>query len=145
LTTDGQGKIVAKEEKVLDEKCPQCGAPMKQKYGRFGPFIACSKYPDCQYIKKNELDIACPKAGCEGKVIQRRTRKGRVLYGCTKYPKCDFVSWYLPVAEPCPQCSFPVLFEKTTKKKGKVRFCAEKDCEYEVPAAEKETAVTSDS
>jgi len=143
ITTDKEGNIIAQEEKILEEDCPDCGAPLKLKYGRFGKFTACSKYPECRYIKRNELDIDCPKKDCDGRVIARRTKKGRALYGCTKYPGCDFVSWYLPVKNSCPQCAFPVLFEKTTKKKGKIHFCAQEDCPYEVEVSETEAAVGS--
>ena len=90
------------EEKDLQEKhkgkvCDKCGAPMVIKHGRFGPFLACSKYPDCKNIKSIEKTIGmkCPKCS-EGEVIEKKTKRGRVFYGCNRWPKCDFASWQKP-------------------------------------------------
>jgi len=143
IAMDQEGNIVVREEKILDETCPRCGALLKIKHGRFGEFTACSNYPECKYIKQKELSITCPNEGCGGDILERKTKRGRIFYGCSKYPECKFVSWYLPAAIPCPQCHYPVLFEKTTKKKGKVRFCAEKDCGYEKQVVEQEVSVSS--
>ena len=98
--------LVKKEVQQLDEKCPQCGAQLVVKFGRFGSFIACSDYPKCKYIHKEKKDtgIACPEEGCDGTLIQRKTRRGKFFYGCSRYPKCKFATWDEPVANPCPIC-----------------------------------------
>ncbi len=88
------------EIKELDRNCPKCGKPLVERKGRYGTFVSCSGYPECRYIEngKKELDIPCPKCG-EGKVVQRRTRRGKTFYGCSRYPDCDFVSWTRPGSE----------------------------------------------
>ena len=91
-------------EKESDEICEKCGSKMVIKYGKYGPFLACSNYPNCSNIKKipkpsTELDIPCPKCGKtqNGKVVVRKTKsKKRIFYGCSRWPKCDFMSWKLP-------------------------------------------------
>ena len=83
--------------KELDRNCPKCGKPLVERKGRYGVFVSCSGYPECRYIEngKKELDIPCPKCK-EGKVVQRRTRRGKTFYGCSRYPDCDYVSWTRP-------------------------------------------------
>jgi DNA topoisomerase-1 len=84
--------------------CEKCGSPMVIKTGRYGKFIACSNYPDCRNTKPYvvKVGVDCPR--CGGDLIERKTRKGRVFYGCANYPECDFATWEKPVAEPCPAC-----------------------------------------
>lgn len=120
-------KITLKEDET-GEICDKCGKPMVVKYGKFGRFIACSGYPECKNIKKivNEIGVKCPK--CGGEVIKRKSRKGRIFFGCNNYPNCDFVSWDEPTSEKCPQCG-EMLFKKNTKKL-KI-YCANKECGYE--------------
>ncbi len=89
------------------EMCPECGKPLVIRKGRYGEFVACSNYPECKYIKKEEKAPAkevmdCPK--CDGKIVERTTRKGKVFWGCNKYPKCDFASWYQPLEKKCDKC-----------------------------------------
>jgi DNA topoisomerase-1 len=105
---------------VLDELCPNCQSPLVIKNGKFGEFKACSAYPKCKTIIREEKFVAdCPKDGCDGKITPKRSKKGKAFFGCTKYPGCDFVSWYAPVAgEKCEKCSFPYIVEK--KRSGKV-------------------------
>ncbi len=117
-------------EEETDEICEKCGSNMVIKYGRYGKFMACKNYPECKNTKPilNKTGISCPK--CEkGEVVERRSRKGRVFYGCSEYPECDFVSWAKPTGEKCPQCS-EYLVEKRTKKREYVK-CSNKDCDYE--------------
>jgi DNA topoisomerase I len=96
-------------DEPTDEICPTCGRPMVIKRGRFGRFISCSGYPECKTTKPivKETGAACPK--CEGAIVERRSRKGRVFYGCANYPKCDFISWDAVVPERCPVCGSHVL------------------------------------
>jgi DNA topoisomerase-1 len=126
------------EDEPTDETCPACGRPMVVKHGRYGRFIACSGYPECRTTKPITLGIACPEPGCSGELVQRRSRRGRVFYGCSAYPGCRFVVWQRPVAEPCPECGAPFLTERTVRGRT-VRACAKRECGYrqeaEVPVA----------
>lgn len=109
------------------ENCPKCGSPMVIKQSRYGKFTACSNYPTCKYIKneKEEKEVKeimdCPK--CDGKVVERKTKKGKIFYGCSNYPKCDFATWDEPLPEPCPNCHGTL-----TIKKDKIK-CT--NCDYE--------------
>ena len=100
------------------EVCPECGSPLVIRKGRYGEFVACSNYPTCKYIKKEKQEevvvMDCPL--CDGKVIEKKTRKGKVFYGCNHYPKCKFASWDKPVAGSCPECG-SYLVEKNGKVK----------------------------
>ncbi len=125
-----------KEAKPLDEKCPQCGSPLEQKFGRFGPFIACSDYPKCKYIKKDrpiETGIDCP-LGCGGKVLKRKTRRGKFFFGCSRYPKCHFASWDDPIERPCPQCGAKILYKKNLIKGEPYIYCKNEKCTFKEAA-----------
>jgi DNA topoisomerase-1 len=108
-----------------NELCSKCGQPMVYKVGRFGRFLACSDYPKCKNTKAIPLGIKCPRAACGGDIIERRSRRGKVFYGCSNYPKCDFVSWNKPVNLSCAECGSNYLLEKYTKAKGNFLQCAE--------------------
>jgi DNA topoisomerase-1 len=105
---DGQERP---EPEMLDETCPECGRPLQRRFGRYGPFVGCSGYPDCRYIKKDppkSLEIGCPQCGL-GEIVQKRTRFG-LFYGCDRYPECDFGVSNLPVKDhPCPECGSLLL------------------------------------
>ena len=120
-------KITLEEDKT-DLICEKCGRQMVVKVGRYGKFIACPGYPECKNIKKfvKETGAECPK--CGGRVIEKKTKKGRVFYGCDHYPECDFVSWDEPIQEKCPKCGKTLL-----KKKGKKPkiYCVTEGCGYE--------------
>jgi DNA topoisomerase-1 len=98
-------KEIEIEDEVSDEICEKCGKPLVYKLGRFGKFLACSGFPDCRNTKPiiKDIGVTCPKCK-EGHVVERRSKKGRIFYGCDKYPECDFVSWDRPSAKPCPIC-----------------------------------------
>jgi len=100
------------------ENCPVCGRPLVIKEGRFGPFLACSGYPECTYTRPilKSLDIPCPKCG-QGVLVERRSRKGRVFYGCSRYPECDFVVWQKPDPTPCPICGGLLVVERNQRLK----------------------------
>ena len=97
-----------KEEKLQkeykDEKCEKCGSPMIIKKGRFGEFLACSAFPKCKTTRPlaHALKIKCPK--CGEMLVEKRTKRGKVFYGCSSYPKCDFATWSKPIEDPCPVC-----------------------------------------
>ncbi|MHB8930441.1 MAG: DNA topoisomerase family protein, partial [Melioribacteraceae bacterium] len=75
--------------------CPKCGSNTVYREGKFGRFIGCEKYPDCDFTKIVTLGLKCPKCG-DGEVITRRTKRGKIFYGCNRYPDCDFASWTMP-------------------------------------------------
>ena len=124
---DMEGVKIQLKEDETDIICEKCGRKMVVKVGRYGKFIACPGYPECQNIKKfvEKTGVVCPK--CGGDVIVKHTKTKRIFYGCSNYPKCDFVSWNEPVNEKCPQCG-EILFKKKGKKP--VLFCAKEGCGY---------------
>jgi DNA topoisomerase-1 len=126
------GKLQVEALRTIDEKCPTCGKDLAWRRGRFGPFIACSDYPACKYIKKKEareIGLLCPDCG-QGQVVERKGRWGRMFYGCRRYPECKFTAYHRPLAEACPDCGRGYLLEKETKKEGKVIFCGNEACHY---------------
>ena len=124
---------VAKVETV-DQSCEKCGKPMIVKQGRFGRFLACSGYPECKSTKplNQGIGIACPKCN-EGKVVVKRSKKGRTFFGCERYPSCDFVSWGKPVAKACPACGAKYLVEKASRA-GLQLQCASDGCGHKEDA-----------
>lgn len=114
-------------EKPTDKICPKCGAPVLIRLGKFGEFYACSNFPKCKYtesLEKNNLNIKCPKCK-EGKIVEKRTKKGKIFYGCSNWPKCDFALWDKPTGEFCPKCKS--LLVQT--KRGQIK-CSNKECDY---------------
>jgi DNA topoisomerase-1 len=128
LISTKQGLAAAKPDQLLDETCPQCGARLVRKHGRFGEFVACSQYPTCKYVQLKKTGVSCPKDG--GEVVERRSRRGKVFFGCSNYPACDFTLWSRPIAETCPKCGSPYLVEKTTKRLGRQLVCNADGCDY---------------
>ncbi|MFH1075463.1 MAG: type I DNA topoisomerase [Pseudomonadota bacterium] len=125
-----------------DISCEKCGKPMIKRDGRYGPFLACSGYPQCKNTKplKGETrpqpeptGVACPEKGCTGDLAARKTRKGKTFFGCTRYPDCKYAIWNRPLPEPCPECGAPFLVEKSTKSKGSFLACLIESCKYEKP------------
>ena len=125
---DMDGVKIRLKEDETDVICEKCGRNMVVKVGRYGKFLACPGYPECKNIKKivNDTGAACPK--CSGKIIERKSKKGRVFYGCSEYPKCDFVSWDPPSKEKCPVCGKTLLQKKS---KDKTLYCVTPDCPFE--------------
>jgi len=123
-----QGVAAAKPDQILEEKCPNCGKNLVIKHGRFGEFTACTGYPECKYVKQKLTGIKCPKDG--GDVAERKSRRGKVFYGCVNYPKCDFTLWNKPIIETCPKCGWLFLTEKITKRHGRQIICANEACDY---------------
>lgn len=103
-----------KAPEATGETCPECGKPLVVRKGRYGEFIACSNYPECKYIKKEEkkqVEVSkCPN--CDGMLIERKTKKGKVFYGCNNFPKCKTAFWDKPLEERCPNCNSILLQEK---------------------------------
>ena len=115
---------------TTDDVCENCGKAMVVKIGRFGRFLACSGYPDCKTSKPYPIGVNCPNEGCTGKVVERRSKRGRTFYGCSRYPECNFVSWNKPIKMPCPQCGNPYLEERYTQAKGAHIRCPK--CKHEL-------------
>ena len=118
-------KINMDEE--TDEICELCGSNMVIKHGRFGKFMACKNYPECKNTKPivDKVGVKCPKCG-DGDIILRKSKRGRVFYGCSNFPDCDFVEWNKPTGQVCPECGSHMV-EKVTKKESK-SICSNKDC-----------------
>jgi DNA topoisomerase-1 len=128
---DAAQELLEKVEIVetTDEICEVCQAPMVIKFGRFGKFLACSKYPECNHTRPilNRIGVSCPICK-EGEIIERKTKKLKNFYGCSKFPSCNFMSWHKPTGELCPTCTEP-LIEYHTKKKHEIS-CINKNCHY---------------
>ena len=131
---------------VSDVKCEKCGAMMVIKEGRFGKFLACPNFPNCRNAKPivKKIGVACPH--CGGEVIERKTKTGKLFYGCERYPECDFTTWDLPLNETCPQCG-SMLMEYTERNGRKRKFCSNPECKNARPvraaAASKQEAAPS--
>ncbi|MCG1008715.1 type I DNA topoisomerase [Salinicoccus sp. ID82-1] len=123
-------KIEIKDEPA-GEDCEKCGSPMVYKMGRYGKFMACSNFPDCRNTKAivKSIGVKCPKCN-EGDVVERKSKKNRIFYGCDRYPECDFISWDRPIGRNCPKCEH-YLVETKKGKKAKVK-CT--NCDYEEKA-----------
>jgi DNA topoisomerase I len=132
----GKSGVAAPAPVPLDEKCPVDGAQLVKRFGRFGEFISCSNYPKCKYIKQETVGVSCPRPGCKGEIVVKKSKRGKVFYGCSEYPNCNIVYWDKPVSDTCPQCNAPFLLEKTTKKQGTFRYCADEACGYRSNAVE---------
>ncbi len=129
------------EKKVIDntkvKDCIKCGKPMVKKDGRFGTFLACTGYPECKHTESvngglgsKDIGVKCPEPDCDGTVVERRSKRGKIFFGCSKYPECTFASWDKPVEKACPDCESKYLVEKETKKDGKFIKCPNKDCGF---------------
>ena len=116
-----------KEPELTGDICELCGKPMALKHGRYGDFIACTGYPDCRNTKAivKKIGVKCPD--CGGDIIERRTKKGRLFYGCSNFPKCNKAFWDKPVEKVCPECG-SLLVEKKTKDSEYA--CSNKECNY---------------
>ena len=131
IATKQGGLKAAKPDQILDEKCPRCGANLVLKQGRFGEFTACTSYPECRYIKHKTTGVKCPKDPDKGgEIVERKSKRGKVFFGCSNYPDCDFVLWNRPIAEKCPKCRAPFLVEKVTKRHGRQLVCHNEECDY---------------
>ena len=119
-------KMERTKPKETGEECPNCHSPLVLRKGKYGEFTACSNYPDCTYVKREEKEIkeimGCPK--CGGKIIEKTTRKGKTFYGCSNYPKCNVAVWDMPTGEVCPKCGGLIVEKKEGHKCN--------DCNYEM-------------
>ena len=126
-------------QEVPGEVCEECGAPMLLRHGRFGEFLGCSRYPECKFVRSKTIGGKCPKCN-EGKLAQRRTRRGKAFYGCTRYPDCDYALWTRPLDDPCPKCGGTVT---TDSERGGV--CQSCGHVVEVPSSDQESPASDAS
>jgi DNA topoisomerase-1 len=137
---DEKGRIQPIEpnhEAATDKFCPKCNKPMVIKRGKYGEFLACSGYPDCKHTESingggngKAIGMKCPNPDCDGDIVEKRSKRGKIFYGCSKYPDCTFATWDKPVSKVCPVCNKPFLVEKNTKRKGDFLVCVEKECGF---------------
>jgi len=120
--------------------CPDCESPLAIKQGRYGKFIGCTTYPACKYIepldKPDDTGVNCPECQKKRKnsaILKRHSRTGKTFYSCAAYPTCSYSLWNPPIAEKCPDCGWPILSLKTTKRKGAEKVCPQKTCQYTAP------------
>jgi DNA topoisomerase-1 len=139
-TRDEKGVIHPIEpasNQASDRICEKCGKPMLIKEGKYGTFYACSGYPDCKTTQSTnstnggeKIGVHCPEQGCDGELVQRSSKRGKIFYGCSRFPDCTFATWDKPVAKECPECGAKFLIEKTTKKQGTFLVCNTKGCGF---------------
>jgi DNA topoisomerase-1 len=120
-------------EIVEGRLCPECNNALHIKVGRYGRFIGCSNYPNCKFIeplvKPTDTGVECPKCN-SAKILQRKSRKGKIFYSCANYPKCDYALWNEPIDQTCPKCAWPILTVKETKRSGRQIMCPHEGCGY---------------
>jgi DNA topoisomerase-1 len=131
--------VEAKEDALHDAElvegkdCPDCGGGLKIKHSRYGKFIGCANYPKCKHIenlnKPADTGVECPECK-QGKVVKRQSRRGRVFFSCSRYPDCKYAIWNEPIAQACPQCAWPILTIKKTKKRGTEWVCPRQTCGF---------------
>ena len=123
-------------ETKIDRLCPKCQSELQIRHGPYGKFIGCTNYPNCKYIeslnKPSDTKVLCPSCH-KGTMLKRKSRSGKIFYSCSDYPKCKYATWDEPIAEVCPQCKWPILTIKTTKKRGTEKVCPQKNCDYKEP------------
>jgi DNA topoisomerase I len=137
---DENGHIVIVKKNIDITKvkdCEKCGKDMVVKDGTYGTFLACTGYPECKHTESingnsngKEIGMKCPAENCSGSIIEKRSKRGKIFFGCNKYPDCTFATWDKPVDKKCPECDSPYLLEKNTKRDGRFLKCPEKDCSY---------------
>ncbi|MCP3981050.1 MAG: type I DNA topoisomerase [bacterium] len=129
VTISKDGKAEAKADVLLDEQCPKCNEKLAVKQGRYGEFTACSSYPKCRFVKMKETGVTCPECG-KGQIVERRSKRGKLFFGCSEYPDCSHVMWKRPVNKKCPECDRPYLVERNTKKQGQQWICEAENCDH---------------
>jgi len=115
---------------ISGEMCELCGKNLLIKSGRFGDFLACEGYPECKNTKPiiKKIGQKCFNPGCDGDIIQKISRNGKVFYGCSNYPNCNFTAWDEPLNKACPDCKNPYMVKKYSKKRIPFLLCPNKEC-----------------
>jgi len=134
----------AEEPEVVEGRsCPECHSPLIVRTGRNGKFIGCSGYPSCTYTepleKPEATGVSCPQCG-KGEILKRKSRRGKIFYSCSRYPECSYAIWNQPLAQPCPQCQWPITTLKITKRSGSQRVCPQENCGFSEPYEESEAS-----
>ncbi|MBW6476141.1 MAG: type I DNA topoisomerase [Chromatiales bacterium] len=128
-------------EVVEGRSCPKCNSPLWIREGRYGKFIGCSAFPECKHIESLEqpedTGVECPQCH-KGTMLRRKSRRGKIFFSCATYPSCDYAVWNEPLNEPCPDCGWPMLTVKSTKRKGKEKVCPQKECGHAEPYEDEE-------
>lgn len=123
----------AEPEVIEDRKCPECGSDLIIRHGRYGKFIGCSSYPECRHIepleKPEDTGVQCPECK-KGNMLKRKSRNGKIFFSCEHYPECKYAVWNQPLNEACPDCGWPMLTLKTTKRRGTEKVCPQKECGF---------------
>ena len=136
-TRDEKGRIQTIEpavDKEVDKTCPKCNRPMVGKRGRYGEFLACSGYPECKHTESvgngggQSTGVPCPRPDCDGEMVERKSKRGKIFYGCTRFPECTQAMWDRPAPRPCPVCQAPFMVEKSTKRDGQFYACLTEGC-----------------
>src|SRR5581483_6529902 len=134
FTRAEDGTVKPVEAETTNEKCEQCGRPMQVRFGRYGKFLGCSGYPECRNMqplhKPVPTGVKCIGCG-EGEMMERRSRRGKTFYSCSRYPACQFVAWDRAIPEACPKCGAGFVTEKVTKRYGTVRRCPKEECGWQ--------------
>jgi DNA topoisomerase-1 len=129
----GDDKEAEAPETIEGRVCPQCSSQLIVRQGRYGKFIGCSNYPTCKFIepleKPADTGVQCPECK-QGSLLKRKSRYGKIFYSCSRYPDCKYAVWNEPLNEACPQCQWPILTLKTTKRRGTEKVCPQKECGY---------------
>jgi DNA topoisomerase-1 len=139
-TRDEKGSVQLVDSasgEITDKFCEKCNSPIVIRHGKFGDFLACSAYPECKYTQSispnghgKGTGVSCPEKDCQGEIVEKQSKRGKLFYGCNRYPKCTFALWDKPVSKECPRCGAPLLIEKTTKKEGTFLTCHHRECGY---------------
>lgn len=128
---------------IEGRSCPKCDSALVVKIGRYGKFIGCSNYPNCKFLesltKPHDTGVDCPECH-QGKLLQRKSRYGKVFYSCARYPDCKYAIWNEPIAKSCPTCAWPLLTIKTTKRRGTELVCPHTPCDFKMPFEKPETS-----
>jgi len=123
----------AEPEVIEDRKCPECESDLIIRHGRYGKFIGCSSYPECKHIepleKPQDMGVECPECK-KGNMLKRKSRNGKIFFSCQHYPDCTYAVWNEPLNEKCPDCDWPMLTLKTTKRRGTEKVCPQKECNF---------------
>ncbi|MFC1750465.1 type I DNA topoisomerase [Pseudomonadota bacterium] len=134
-------EAAAEPEVIEGRTCPKCESELIIRRGRYGKFIGCSNYPKCKHIepleKPQDTNVTCPTCS-KGTMVSRKSRYGKIFYSCSTYPDCNYAVWNEPIDEPCPNCEWPILTLKTTKRKGTEKVCPQKECGHSEPVESSE-------
>ncbi len=130
--------IAPATDEATDKTCSACGKPLVVKRGKYGEFLACTGYPECKFTQSigaangsgKNTGVKCPETHCNGDIVERSSKRGKIFFGCSNFPKCNFATWDKPVEKTCPKCNSPYMLEKNTKKSGTFLLCPNKECRH---------------